>query len=101
MGLRSRSSARTAPPPQARACRIRARDPRPATQAGRHGRRRDAGDRQLATERQIGLGAVGPIPITAVWEYWRRKGVDDVAAEILTYAVLRGDRVYREKASPS
>jgi len=56
---------------------------------------------ELGTCRQVGFASLGPIPITVVWDYWRRKGVDDVASEILTAAVLRGDRVYREKWSKS
>lgn len=53
---------------------------------------------ELGTCRQVGFG-LGPIPITAVWEYWRLKGYDEVAVDLLTGAVLRGDRVYREKMS--
>lgn len=47
----------------------------------------------LGTERSIGM-ALGPIPITAVWSYWERRGLDAAAVQIMTSATLQGDRAY-------
>lgn len=46
----------------------------------------------LDTCRPVGL-AIGPIPITAVWQYLDRQGYDRGASAILSRAILDADRV--------
>ncbi len=48
---------------------------------------------ELSTERSIGF-QVGPIPLSRVWDYCDRWGLDDWA---LTYAIAALDRVYLNK----
>lgn len=53
----------------------------------------------LSTCRQIGM-ALGPIPITAIYEWADRKGFDDEAREIMTHVIrqLDVDRAEAEAA---
>ncbi len=56
--------------------------------------------KSVATERPVGMG-FGQIPVTAIWQWCDREGLDPDAAQIMTRAILYSDGVYvarRERA---
>lgn len=54
---------------------------------------------ETGTCRVVGM-AVGPIPVTAIWEWCDRHGFDDEAREIMTHVIrqLDNDRAEAEAA---
>lgn len=52
---------------------------------------------ELGTCRPLGFGGVGPIPITAVWQWCEMEGLDPDAARIVREVIQHVDREFLER----